>query len=499
MPYNCEDCGILGARMNTLLEIRLCETCAQKSEYKLICKSIALKQYKLSETDLLNNLELKNYQCKNPHWKSGPAMTLFLERDIQQIFLIKYNNIVTNELRINNPQDNISNTVNLVINYLEDTKDRIKQSKFDKILKKHGFELENLPKWVQDKLEETKSGAEFERVLLNYTRFKKLYKILRDEGLKKYIDHPISHDYIYQNMNGDKLIKSNPEQIPNLIKFMLNKKKLLKKAIQEHNLPINDKYKDLYKEYINSTDTSNKLTISNDLSTLVDYIKDKEYRIISLKNELGKFGLEIRTDSVLCSKYLKGDDNLNAEQIANIMDQMIWFFTHTNYSSYSREYDRDQRESRYDYDYEYDYKRNRSYHSYKHKYDSDSDSDSDDREEEKERYNKKKSDYVKKRCLTEWIEKGKKGVIPPSSLNYLIEQLEFELEKEKMLKIAKQKQKEIIFGPETKKNPKPIKNEINCVNPNCCNFASSSCVDSKCGICCDGTNCEIHFYKLKRK
>ena len=200
MPYNCEECGNLGARMNTILEIRLCETCSHSYKYKLICKSQGFKKYLLTEIDLngQNQIQLVQYHCKNPHWKSGPAMTLYLESELAQVFLNKYNDVITNRLNILEPILDIDDTLSQVSDWLKDSKNKVKQDKYDKILKKLDIELENLPGWVRDNLKQAKSGAEFERVLSSYIRFKKLYGILKLEGLVKYIDHSICHDYIYQ-------------------------------------------------------------------------------------------------------------------------------------------------------------------------------------------------------------------------------------------------------------------------------------------------------------
>ena len=46
MPYNCEECNELGARLNSIIGIRLCEKCVNSDKYKLICKSDAIKKYK---------------------------------------------------------------------------------------------------------------------------------------------------------------------------------------------------------------------------------------------------------------------------------------------------------------------------------------------------------------------------------------------------------------------------------------------------------------------
>lgn len=49
-------------------------------------------------------------------------MTLYLESSIQQVFLNKYNDLITNILLIQNPIHDIQNVVDSVINYLDEQK-----------------------------------------------------------------------------------------------------------------------------------------------------------------------------------------------------------------------------------------------------------------------------------------------------------------------------------------------------------------------------------------
>ena len=286
MPYLCEDCGILGARMNLFFEIRLCKLCSHSFKYKLICKSKSINKYKLSQSDLQNN-QIKEYYCINPHYKSGPPMTIYLESDIQTIFFQKYNDIITTKLQIisNDNQEDNEQIIKMVINYLDQIKLNSIQNKFKKILNKLYIDLDSLPKWVKNSLSDAKNGIEYEFILTSYIRFKNLRKILSQYKLKKYINHKICHDYIYQNKDDNLLDNNNyvynPEQIPYLLLFMINKKKLLKNAIKTNNLPTN-KYKNLYLNYLNSIDTSNNLSITNDLDTLINYIKNKEFSLTDL-------------------------------------------------------------------------------------------------------------------------------------------------------------------------------------------------------------------------
>lgn len=424
MPYKCEDCGCQGARMNSLFEIRLCINCSHSLKYKLICKSKAFEQYKLISSDIISN-PIKEYYCRNPYWKSGPPMTLYLEYDIQRIFFIKYDDIIKNELLILNPYLEPNQTVKLTLDYLNDLKLKTKLNKFEKILKKLNLDLDTLPKWVSEQLISAKNGSEYESILFTYIRFRKLYKKLKEYNLNKYIDHKICHDYIYQNYFDENQV-INLEQIPYLILFILNKKKLLKNAIKSYNLP-KTKYKKLYSAYINCTDTSTNLSITNDLDTLVKYIKEKEFRFEDLNSKLNVKGLVLRSDSVLCSKYLEGNDDYSCDEIVDIMEQMNWFFSHTNYSYYCRKYAENKKKSRYSLNYNYDYDYNSKYCNY-----SDSDSNSNSEcsyyNKKKEIYNKEKSDFVKRQCIEEWIKSGKNGVKPPDSLNILIKEIENKLD-----------------------------------------------------------------------
>lgn len=440
MPYYCEDCGNLGARMNTLFEIRLCENCSHSFKYKLICKSKAINQYKLTLDDLQNN-QISEYYCKNPHYKSGPPMTLYLELDIQRIFLNKYNDIITTKLQINininDNQEEKDQIIKMVVNYLNQIKINNKKNKFEKILCKLNINYELLPEWVKKSLSDAKNGVEYEFILTSYLRFKNLLKILNQHNLKKYINHIICHNYIYHKVNNttiDNEYINNPEQIPYLLLFMINKKKLLKKAIKTNILPIN-KYKNLYLNYINSINTSNDLTITNDLDTLVNFIINKEFRLNDLITKLKSRGLELRDDSVLCSKYLDGSNEYTSDEIVDIMEQMNWFFSYTNYSSYCKIYDENNKKNKYNNYYEYDnrpryyssrYYSDNSYNS-DDSYNSDNSDDYDNynyKQKQKEIYNKTKSDFVKKQCIEEWIKNGKKGINPPESLNWLIKQID---------------------------------------------------------------------------
>jgi len=135
MPYNCEDCNQPGARMNLIFGIRLCKNCNCLPQYKLICKSKAMDKYFLNKNDLEHNYNIsKEYSVSNPYNKSGPPMTLYLEQQIQQIFLQKYYDLINNILKISNPEDNIDNVIFRIKNYYDEKKNYKKQQKQNIIL-----------------------------------------------------------------------------------------------------------------------------------------------------------------------------------------------------------------------------------------------------------------------------------------------------------------------------------------------------------------------------
>ena len=355
MPYNCEECGELGARMNALFEIRLCINCVDSLKYKLICKSKAQSEFILTKSDF-NNYPYKEFYAKNPHYKSGPYMTLYFESDIHNLFLNKYNDLIHNNLNIFNLDlhENIEYVKQSVINYLKNQKISKKQQKYQKILTKYNIIFDDLPEWMKDKLDKSKNFIFYEFNLSSYLRFIQLRKLLKQEKLIEYLDHTICHNFIYQTNTTINIV-----QIPSIIRFMLDKKKIIKNAIKTYNIP-SIKYKQLISNYINSFETNITIkTISNDLNTLIYYITEKEKRINELVDGLKAKGLELRSDSVLCSKYIEGSNEYSCEEIINIMEQMNWFFCHTKYSQYSKQYDYENRQYDSDYYQEYNY-----YHKY---------------------------------------------------------------------------------------------------------------------------------------
>jgi len=78
-------------KINEAFDKFLCCKCCQLPEYQMICKTMAIKQYFLSEDDLDN---LDSFEKVNPRRKST-KMTLYREIDIRQQACIKHNCFIT--------------------------------------------------------------------------------------------------------------------------------------------------------------------------------------------------------------------------------------------------------------------------------------------------------------------------------------------------------------------------------------------------------------------
>jgi hypothetical protein len=127
MPFLCEECNNLGARLIFGLDIRLCKDCKQLIKYRLISKTHALKDYGLKLSDIQNT----NYkEVGNPLFRGANNMILFKEQDILNIFLNKYNKIISIENKeiLENPEPNLEykNIVKDILNYYKDNKSNIK-------------------------------------------------------------------------------------------------------------------------------------------------------------------------------------------------------------------------------------------------------------------------------------------------------------------------------------------------------------------------------------
>ncbi len=258
------------------------------------------------------------------------------------------------------------------------------------------------------------------KILNLFYKRKELYKFLKTNGFSQYIDLDICKNYINKTSN------YTMEQVIELIKMMLEKKKLIKQMLVLYPR-IKQKYNFDILEFINSVTTT-----IDDVDTFVQEKINNEDRLTDLVNRLKTHGLELRADSVLCNNYLNGKSQYSLDYVVNTMVEMNWFFSYTNYSNCTKQYDNIKRQSRYDNDYDYGYYNNYRYKKIYSEY-SESDDEYEYKQEQRESYNKKKSEYAKKEAMKQWIGNGKKGIKPPETLNWLIKEIEEEKYSKKII------------------------------------------------------------------
>ena len=147
MPYNCEECNVIGAKLNNLVEKRLCKDCLKSDNYILICKSMVRSKYNYNNNDF-ENYPYRVIYTNNPFYKSASGMNLFYEKEIKKYFIEKYKTIVIknidelnykldNNIVINHDNDdidyeNLSNeTINNLVKHIEEYIEIEKENKKD--------------------------------------------------------------------------------------------------------------------------------------------------------------------------------------------------------------------------------------------------------------------------------------------------------------------------------------------------------------------------------
>ncbi len=261
MPYKCEECQQLGARLNHIFEKRLCVNCLSSNKYKLICKSEVLKRYQLTKTDL-TNYQYEEILCTNPIYPNASPMTLYYEREIKTFFINKYKKIIEEKLNFQEyiSEDNIDYIITLVLNYLVKQKQESRENKFNKILKKFDLKLEELPEEIIELLSSVSTATEYEKVIVSYIKRNELYEELKKYNLEKYIDYQVCLDYCLNTSN------YSIQQVISIIQNILQKKQMVKEALKKNNLSKN-KYVYQIESFINSTELFN---VDNFIETLLN-------------------------------------------------------------------------------------------------------------------------------------------------------------------------------------------------------------------------------------
>jgi hypothetical protein len=78
----CDGCGQETTQTHELLGVPCCPDCESTEPYRLITKTEAKELYKLRDKDITS---LRCLSRQNPRFKRGPAMRLFLQRDVADV------------------------------------------------------------------------------------------------------------------------------------------------------------------------------------------------------------------------------------------------------------------------------------------------------------------------------------------------------------------------------------------------------------------------------
>jgi hypothetical protein len=234
MPYNCEECNVIGAKLNNLIEKRLCKDCLISDKYRMICKSEVKNQYNFNNNDF-ENYPYQIIYTNNPLYKCASSMKLFYEKDIKKYFIQKhkviiiknideinyklYNNIVINDNAIdyeNLSNEIINSLVKHIEEYIEIEKDNKKEVLLNKLLEKYDITKEELPASVLEEIEYS-SIKNLKNIVLCFARKRELLEMLKKHHIENCITMKICSDFI------DGKIEDKAYEVKDKIKIYLEK------------------------------------------------------------------------------------------------------------------------------------------------------------------------------------------------------------------------------------------------------------------------------------
>lgn len=238
MPYNCEECNVIGAKLNNLVEKRLCKDCLKSDNYILICKSMVKSKYNYNNNDF-ENYPYRVIYTNNPFYKSASGMNLFYEKEIKKYFIEKYKAIIIkninqlnyeinykldNNIVINNNVIDYENLSNEIINslvkhieeYIEIEKDNKKEVLLNKLLEKYDIIKEELPEPVLQEIEYS-SIKNLKNIVLCFARKRELLEMLKKHNIENHITMKICSDFI------DGEIEDKAYEVKDKIKIYLEK------------------------------------------------------------------------------------------------------------------------------------------------------------------------------------------------------------------------------------------------------------------------------------
>jgi len=235
MPYNCEECNVIGAKLNNLVEKRLCKDCLKSDNYILICKSMVKSKYNYNNNDF-ENYPYRVIYTNNPFYKSASGMNLFYEKEIKKYFIEKYkavviknideinyklgNNIVINDNNVIDYENLSNETINSIVNYIEEyieiEKENKKEIFLNKLLEKYDIIKEELPASILQEIEYS-SIKNLKNIVLCFARKRELLEMLKKHDIENCITMKICKEYI------DGEIEDKAYEVKDKIKIYLEK------------------------------------------------------------------------------------------------------------------------------------------------------------------------------------------------------------------------------------------------------------------------------------
>ena len=235
MPYNCEECNVIGAKLNNLIEKRLCKDCLKSDNYILICKSMVKSKYNYNNNDF-ENYPYRVIYTNNPFYKSASGMNLFYEKEIKKYFIEKhkaiiiknidelnhklgYNNIIINDNDIdyeNLCNETINSLVKHIEEYIEIEKENKKEILLNKLLDKYDIIREELTASVLEEIEYS-SIKNLKNIVLCFARRRELLEMLKKYHIEDCITMKICKDFI------DGKIEDKAYEVKDKIKIYIEK------------------------------------------------------------------------------------------------------------------------------------------------------------------------------------------------------------------------------------------------------------------------------------
>lgn len=269
-------------------------------EKERICKGDAKDQYGLNDADLENIDHIKK---ANPMYKYAPPMTLYDHFEVIQAMIKKYGD--SEGLRY------------------------IKYGKKKYLAKERNAKLQTRKNKLVEKL--AKHNVQIDRI-----ESKELRDYL-DNGRGKQAD--IIEHCIEINDRITKITEESNKRNIQLRKCVFNEFvygiELDAEWIVQKEIDRNNRIKEIDDLFIGQTYdkyiTSDYIEKGGNIQPIRDYICRKKL----LSDEFDKYGLKIRGDSTICDEYVR-HGNRPLHEVVEIMREMDWFFTNTNYSNYMR-------------------------------------------------------------------------------------------------------------------------------------------------------------------